>query len=369
MLNVFRSYKDKVQTQSFARVKRYWLSIAFVLGFVVDTITLNNVEQIFDNLVLLTHVLLSMTALFLMYAAAAGRVPEQWVVPLRKYAPLVAQYSFGGLLSGMLIFYGRSGAWTESWPFLIIILAVIAGNEIIKDRSARFLFNLTVLFVGLFAYLVLIIPVISGYMGPLVFLGSGLLALLVMYGYIRLLQRVIPNFIKLQMRMLVFMIGIVFAGYNFLYFANIIPPIPLSLKDVGIYHSVVKFDDGEYQLKYEEGAWWQFYKDSDTTFHPVAGGNIFCFASVFTPTRLHTDIYHTWEYYDEASKKWVEHSRLSYSISGGRDGGYRGYTLIKNFRDGVWRCSVETERGQVLGQEKFTVDSSEPPAPLVTKTE
>lgn len=351
------------------RHKRHWLTIAFLFGFVVDNITLNNVEQVFDNVVLLSYVVISMTSIFILYAGAAGRLPEQWTPYVRAYAPLVVQFAFGGLLSGMLIFYGRSGAWTESWPFLLIILGVIFGNELIKDRSGKFLFNITILFVGLFSYVVLIVPVLSGYMGPLVFILSGVLALAIMYGFIRLLGIVIPNFLSLQMRSLVFTVGTIFAVFNFLYFTNIIPPIPLSLKDVGIYHSVVRFEDGTYQLKYEKGRWWQFYKRSDTTFHAVPGDNVFCFASVFAPTRLATDIYHRWEYYNEETGGWEEHDRLSYAIAGGRDGGYRGYTLIQNYRDGTWRCSVETARGQVLGRETFVIDSTTDPAPLIIRTE
>lgn len=365
---MFARLKDRIPKESLARVRRHWLSIAFLLGFVIDNITLNNVEQLFDNLVLLAYVALSMASMFILYAALAGRLPEEWTFYIRAYAPLVLQYAFGGLLSGMLIFYGRSGAWTESWPFLFIIIGVIAGNELIKDRSSRFLFNVAILFIGLFSYVVLIIPVVSGYMGPLIFLGSGLVALMIMYGFVRLLKTVIPNFLAREMRSLVFMIGSIYVVFNFLYFTNIIPPIPLSLKDVGIYHSVVKFGSGEYQLKYEDGPWWQPWKRSDSTFHPT-DGNIFCFASVFAPTRLSTDIYHRWEYYDEETGDWTEHARLSYPISGGRDGGYRGYTLIENFQNGTWRCSVETGRGQVLGRETFHVDTTEPAAPLMMRTE
>ena len=369
MWNPLQTYKDKMPKETFARVRRHWLSLAFVFGFIVDNITLNSVEQLFDNLVLLTYLILSMGSILALYTAAAGKFPEEWNAFVRLYAPFVIQYAFGGLLSGMLIFYGRSGAWTESWPGLVIILAVIAGNELIKDRSSRFLFNTTIFFVGLFSYVVLIVPVVTGHMGAWIFLGSGFLALLVMYVFIRLLRLVIPNFLALQMKTLVFTIGTIYAVFNFLYFANIIPPIPLSLKDVGIYHRVIRFETGQYQLQYEEGKWWQFFKDSDATFHPDENGQIFCFASVFTPTRLNTDIYHSWEYYDEEAKKWVEHARLSYPILGGRNGGYRGYTLIESYRDGKWRCSVETERGQVLGRETFTVDSTQKPSELVTREE
>lgn len=351
------------------RVKRHWLTIAFFLGFVVDNLTLNRVDQLFDNLILASYVLLGFLSLYFLYASAAEKFSENINGFFRKYAPVVVQYSFGGLLSGMLIFYGRSGAWIESWPFLMVFLVVIYFNETLKDRTGRLIYNLAILFIGLFSYIVLVIPVLTGLMGPWVFVGSGVLALIVMHRFILILTHVIPRFLHLHMRAVVFTIGSIFAGFNFLYFANIIPPIPLSLIDAGVYHSVVRFDTGEYQLKYEAGRWWEPFKDSDDTFHPQAGDDVYCFARVFAPTRISTDIYHTWEYYDPDTGEWVEHVRLNYAIAGGRGSGYRGYTLIQNYTDGKWRCSVETERGQVLGRESFTIDSQGKPGELVTRTE
>ena len=361
--------KNIVSQKSIVRVRRYWLSLAFFFGFLLDNITLNRVDQLFDNFVLFSYVILAMGSILYLYAGAAGKLPKNWIPHANKYAPLLLQFSFGGLLSGMLIFYGRSGSWTESWPFLLMILAVIYGNETIRDRSSRLVFNLAIFFVGLFSYTVLVIPVFTGYMGAWIFVGSGVLSLFIMRGFVYVLSKIIPNFINLKKKVIIFTIGTIFIGFNFLYFTNIIPPIPLSIKDIGIYHSVVRFENGDYQLKYEDGSWWQFFRDSDDTFHPSTSNSIFCFAQVFAPTRLSTDIFHNWEYYDDTEEHWISHTRLSYPIAGGRDNGFRGYTLIENFRDGKWRCSVETGRGQVLGRETFTIDATTPANELVTRTE
>ncbi len=359
----------KVPQQTVARVRRHWMTLAFFFGFVLDNLTLNRVDQVFDNLVLFSYVILAMVSLTLLYAGVADKVPYRWSHKVRYYAPLGVQFSFGGLLSGMLIFYGRSGAWAASWPFLLVILLAIYGNETIKDRAARLIYNLAILFIGLFSYVVLVIPVLTGYMGAVVFVLSGLLAALIMYAFVRLLMKIIPKYMALHMRSITFTLGVIFVSFNTLYFTNIIPPIPLSLKDVGIYHSVVRFENGDYQLKYEKGSWWQFLKDSDTKYHAVAGDNIFCFAKVFAPTKLETDIYHSWEYRDENTGEWIETAHLPYQIAGGRGDGFRGYTLIQNFRAGDWRCSVETKRGQVLGREYFEVVTDEAPNELVTRIE
>ena len=354
---------------NFYKHKEHFLTLAFICGFIVDNFTLNRVDQLFDNALLLSYVVLAMTSLVFLYAASAGKFPERINQKIRDFSPLVVQYSFGGLFSGMLIFYGRSGSWMVNWPFLLIILLVIFGNETVRDRVQRLLYNIATLFVGLFSYTVLIVPVLLGKMNAFVFVGSGALALVVMLVYIRVLTLIIPRFIELHNRALLFVVGLIFAGFNFLYFANLIPPIPLSLKEIGIFHSIVKFENNVYQLSYEKGAWWQFYKNSDTVFHPTAGSNIFCFAKVFAPTKINTDIYHRWEYYDETEKTWKEHVRLSYPIVGGGDGGYRGYSYIQNYRDGKWRCSVETHRGQVLGREVFEVDSTRQAGQIETRRE
>lgn len=350
-------------------MKRHWLTFAFLLGFVVDNLTLNRVDQLFDNFILASYVVLAMSSLLLLYAAVAQKFENGFGEFCRNYCPLLVQFSFGGLLSGILIFYGRSGSWDESWPYLLVILIAIYGNETIRDRTSRLIYNLAILFVGLLSYFVLVIPVLTGRMGEFVFIVSGVVAVLVMYAFVLTLRLIIPRFVGMHSKPIIFTLGAIYVGLNFLYFTNIIPPIPLSLKEVGIYHSVVKFETGDYQLKYEAGAWWQPFKDSDDIYHAKPGDNIFCFAQVFAPTRLATDIYHRWEYYDEDKRDWVEHLRTSYSIAGGRGDGYRGYSLIQNYREGLWRCSVETARGQVLGRERFEITTNGTPGELQTRIE
>ena len=349
-------------------VRRHWLTIAFLLGFITDFLLLNRVDDVLDNIILFFYVLLAFTSLALLYLGVADRAGERLSYVFRTYAPLLIQYSFGGLLSGMFIFYGRSADWLVSWPILLLFVLVMILNEMVRKRATRLLYYLSTLYIGLFAYLVLVVPVFIGKMGSVVFVSSGVLSLIIIALYIKLLGKIIPRFIKLQFRLLLFSILSIFFAYNILYFTNIIPPIPLSLIDVGIYHSVVRFDSGEYQLQYEPSPWWQFYREEGSVFHPRPNGSVYCFSSVFAPTSIQTDIQHSWEY-KNADGVWQEQARISYSIHAVGSRGFRAYTLISRYHDGRWRCSVETTRGQVLGREYFTIDSSEPPSSITTKVE
>jgi hypothetical protein len=109
-----------------------------------------------------------------------------------------------------------------------------------------------------------------------------------------------------------------------------------------------------YRVKIEEQPWYRKFPFVRPVLHPQAG-SVACFARVYAPTKLETDIYHRWEYKD-TNGDWQEHFRLGYGIAGSNEGGYRGYTRMQSFFSGVWRCSVETKRGQVLGREVFTID-------------
>jgi len=348
--------------------KRHWLTIAFLLGFLTDLILLNRVDDTLDNLILFMYAALASISLVLFYVAVAEKAPPRVVAFLSSFMPMLMQYSFGGLLSGMLIFYGRSGDFLVSAPFLALIIVVMIANELVKKRSDRLLYNLVVYFIGIFSYLVLVIPVLIGEMGNLIFVGSGLLALLVVFLLLKVLSRIIPHFIALEKRMIVFVIGSLYVLFNAFYFFNIIPPIPLSLTELSIYQQVERTSFGGYRIEKEEISWWSHFGVLPTIFHPIPGEGAYCFARVYAPTSLKTDIVQRWEYKD-VNGDWQTHYTQAYPITGENKSGYRGFTNVKNIRDGLWRCSVETVRGQVLGRETFMVDFSERPQSLVTVTE
>lgn len=355
-------------TKLFIFIKHHWLTVAFLLGFVTDYILLNRVDDKVDNFVLLFYVVLATASLLLFYVGVSEKVPPRIVNFLSKYMPMLMQYSFGGLLSGMLIFYGRSGDLLVSAPYLVLIVSVMFANELVKKRSDRLLYNIIVYFIGLFSYLVLVLPVLTGEMGGVIFIGSGLLSLLIMFLLVKTLSLIIPNFLILERRNIVFSVGCLYALFNSFYFFNIIPPIPLSLTELSIYQQVERTSAGGYRIIKEEKTLLQKMLFLTTVFHPYVGQGAYCFARVYAPTSLKTTIVHRWEYKDN-NGDWQDHFTFSYSISGENKNGYRGFTKIENIHDGEWRCGVETERGQVLGRKVFTIDTKTAPSNLVTVVE
>jgi hypothetical protein len=334
--------------------RKHWLTMSFVLGFVTDTIMLNQVDSLGDNLILLTYVVLANISLVLFYSGISERFGAKASRFLVKYMPGVMQYSFGGILSGMLIFYGRSGDWVTSAPFLLLILSVIFSNELVNKRSDRLVYHVSLYFIGVFSYIVLVLPIIFGVMGDLMFLASGVVALLVVTILIQLLYRIVPNFMRVNTRRIILMVGSIYTALNILYFTGVIPPIPLSLTELQVVHSVTKVDNA-YRLITEEQPWWRELPFTKAVLHPAAP-SISCFARVYAPAKLHTEIYHRWQYID-TNGNWAERARIKYSIAGTNKGGFRGWTTVEGIGNGTWRCSVETARGQVLGRTTVNVFS------------
>ncbi len=346
----------------FERVKNFGIryerrigAAAFALGFLFDTLTLQRIDRLYDNIVLAGYLLLALASIVFLNAHAARRGSGAPASRVRGIAQFLLPLSLGGLFSGFLVFYSRSGSILTSAPFLISLSVLFIGNELFKKHYERFVFQMCVFFVALFSYCALIVPVVLRRMGDAVFLLSGALALFVFFVILRIVRRVAREEVEANKRILwplIVMIGIFF---NFLYFNNMIPPIPLSLKEIGVYHSIERTRGGEYRLSYEVPRWYEFGRATSETFHLVLGGSASALSSVYAPAELTTDIVHRWEYYDTAKRGWTTVNIVRFPISGGRLEGFRGYSQKERIAPGVWRVSVETERGQVIGRFAFDV--------------
>lgn len=141
---------------------------------------------------------------------------------------------------------------------------------------------------------------------------------------------------------------------NFLYFTNLIPPIPLSLKDGGIYHSLIKDVDGNYDVSYEDYGW-KGYFQMYPNFSEVAGAPVYAYSAVFSPTNLNITIIHQWQYYDDAQGKWITDFTINLPVVGGRGGGFRTYSEDSNPTPGHWRVNIMTTQGQIIGRLRFNI--------------
>lgn len=279
---------------------------------------------------------------------------ETWKHPflqrLRLLAPLLIQLALGSLLSMSLLFYWFSGSFSVSWPVFVGLIALIAFNERFRHAYMRPVVQMSIFSFVLFSYFTVLFPHVFNSLDASTFLFGGGVSLLISLLLIFSLAQTTP---RLRERVL-HMSASVFAVFllmNGLYFLNLIPPIPLSLQEAGMYHGIQRVGSG-YAFIGESPSFWDSVLGRQTL-HQDATGRVYAFTAIYSPTDLDTVIYHDWQYYDEAQRQWVTTDRLSFPIVGGRSGGYRGYTFKNHLTSGGWRVSVETSRGQVLGRLRF----------------
>jgi hypothetical protein len=343
--------------QFYSRYEPYLSPLAVMIGFVWDNLTLQRIDLLVENIVIVSYLTIALCCIIFLNAYDAGRLRGRYFDKMVVGVPFLLQIVFGGLFSAFLIFYTRSATIVASWPFLVMIFGLLVGNEVFRKRYQRFVFNISIYFIALFSYCVFAVPIILHSIGRDIFILSGVVSLFLITLVIYLVYIIIPGRVKYSRNLLVGSIGGIFLAFNAMYFLNLIPPIPLALKESGVYHQVIR-ENGDYRVAYEPAPWYRFWAEWDDTFHWQEGEPVYNFTAVFAPTDFSVNIKHRWSYYNEQQEEWVVKDILSYSMIGGREGGYRGYSLKYAVQPGSWRVDTITETGQILGRNEFKIVSS-----------
>ena len=328
--------------------------LLFFGGVTWDALTLQRIDALMDNLILGIYLLLLGGFIVLSTLARNDRPLPQPLLKLNTWAPGIIQFLSGGLFSAYVIYYTRSASFSTASLFLLVLVGLLVANEIIWDRLWSSYLLLGVYFLAVFCYFTFFLPTVLGTMGLGVFLTSGVLSAGLVIGLILYLDR---HGVFGGTASFLGAVGIVVAllGTMVLFYVNHwIPPVPLALRDGGVYHDVER-SNGSFALTYEQPPWYQPWKNDDDPFHYAAGDTVHCFAAVFAPTDLQTRIYQHWQYYDERDQVWIDTDRIGYRVVGGRQNGYRGVTFKRHVHPGQWRVSVETADGRPIGRIRFDV--------------
>ena len=244
---------------------------------------------------------------------------------------------------------------SSSWLFILLLFSLLVGNEFFKERYERLTFQVSIYFVAVFSFSIFFVPVLLKSMGASIFLLSGVVSLFFISLFSFVLFEVVPTRYKESQTNLRIAVLTIFTLINILYFTNLIPPIPLAMKDSGVFYSVEKLGDhylvvGE---KKEGNRLLSFF--TPEIIRLKTGAPLYLFSSVFAPTDLNTKIVHDWQFFDDATGEWVSAARIIFSIKGGRGEGYRGFSKKENLFPGAWRVDVKTERGQIIGRVRFDI--------------
>ncbi len=362
-----RRYLPKNVEEILHWYERYISPASLIAGFLADNLFfLRRVDLLVGNILLLSYLLIAAGGIVLINAIQAGRIRGKVALKVAPFIPVVVQFCFGGLFSGFVSLYSRSASVAVSWIFVAALAALLLGNERFTRLYARLPFQIGLYFLALISFLEFFIPVILRRIGPWIFILSGVVSLTIIAGFMYAMKKLVPQMWRESGRRAVVSVGVIFIIFNALYFTNMIPPLPLSLKDAGVYHSVVPQKDGSYVLRGEPLAWYEQYLNYAPTFHRTKGETVYVWSAVFAPSGLSTEVLHEWQLYDPVQKQWETTNTVSFAIFGGRDGGYRGYSKKINPAEGKWRVNVITQYGHLLGRISLQVVAVPVPVSLET---
>jgi len=348
-----RSYIER--TKIFLQKHERRISVfALLAGFVVDSLTLTQIDRLYDNMVIISYLVIVGVGIFVVNLYNNGKVVGRIFSLIDSFFPIFISFAFGGLFSAFTVFYSRSTTFSGSWPFLLLLIGLLIGNEFLKKHYRIFTLQITLLFFVVYSYFIFIVPILLQKIGTIIFITSGILALFAIAYYRKIIKKFIPDLHEKTKWSVTFSIALVFIAVNILYIFNFIPPIPLSLKHIGVYHGVVRTNSGNYIVRSEPTTWFRRFFFTDV-YNKTPGERAFVMSSVYAPVDLKVDIVHEWQKYNEEKSQWEKVFVVDFPVKGGRLEGYRGYSFSENPAVGLWRVNVKTTKGQIIGRQKFNI--------------
>lgn len=365
--------KNTIVQQKIDRINSIWTqyekyipAAAFIGGFLFDIVTLDRIDSLFGMIQQGLYLILSALILVQMFVEQAFEksLSEKWKI-YTEWRLTILHFIFGSLLSSYTLFYFLSASSMTSFLFILIIAALLVANELPRFQGLGLGIKFALFFLCIYSYSAYLVPTLFGKIGALVFFVSLSVGSIPLYGIYHFCQKLKMDPLKIRTQMLRPSIAVLMV-FALSYLLKIIPPVPLSLQYVGIYHSIEKNDSGQF-LAYHERPWWRFWQNGDQSFVAQPGDKIVAFFRLFSPSGFKENVKVVWSLH-LPKHGWQVQDKIPIEISGGRDKGFRGYASKANFTSGKWRVALETNDGREIGRLGFEV-STAPTSPREWNTD
>ena len=270
-------------------------------------------------------------------------LPPRWKFYF-EWRSAVLHFFLGSLLSSYTLFFFKSSSILVSFAFLAVLVALLVANELPRFQRLGAPFKFALLALCYLAFFAYVTPIVLGSIGLFGFLLSvaiGAVPLLALGLYLRARREVLVP------------LGTVVLGFLVFYFFRLIPPVPLSIPFMGVYHGVERTAEG-YTLLHERPAW-RFWHHGDQWFRAQGGDRLFVYFRIFSPGRFADQVQMRWFWKDE-KRGWALQDTIPIKIVGGREEGFRGYAFKTNYAFGEWKVQIETNDGREIGRIYFDVE-------------
>lgn len=326
----------------FARYRRFVPAAAFVGGFLWDSLTLGRVVTSTDLWMLALYYLGAWTGVLLLL--------KDWSATWRSRLAAGVQFCFGGLFSALVVFYFKSSG---SWSGLLVVsglVSLLVVNEFLHSRYVRLEISWSLLCLVGIMYLNFLLPHWVHGIGVFWFLLSTLIGFALVLVLWKLSRRSVlyllpPIGVTLAM----------VAGY----FAGVIPPVPLVVKQHLLCKQLEK--NGKDWLCMEPAPSLRVRLGiSPPILYHAPGEKIHYLSSVFAPSRVQAELEHRWFHWDER-EGWLALDSMAFQMVGGRTEGWRLNSYKMSLQPGRWRVETALRGGAVVGRSEFVIpDEPEP---------
>ena len=278
--------------------------------------------------------------------------PTNFSKKIWPYQNFAIHFCLGTLLNVYSIFYIKSASIFSSAVFLFLMFFMIFMNELpFVKKSKKINLKVGLYSICLFSFFSIVFPLLLGFIGLVPFCFSVMSTLLILLIQLRSLRNKVfePGVLFHAIFAPIVIVVIIFTSFFFL---GLIPPVPLSAKEQGVYHYLIK-RDAHYYLYAEmnENSFWNFGK---STFHTEPGDKIYFYSQIFSPARISDKMIVHWFKKNNVGD-WESMDKVPVAIKGGREEGFRAFTFKSNFDSGEWKILVETSSGVEISRLYFNV--------------
>jgi len=281
-----------------------------------------------------------------------------------RYRMALLGFCLGTLLNLYTLFFFKSSSLLVSFFFMLVIVALLLANEFGPFQRLGLPFKSALLGLCLLSFSAAVVPMIFGQVSTRVFLVSmavGCLPMLALAAGIR--RRSPERFPAVRQQMLV-PFGLMLVVFLGAYLLRVIPPVPLSIPFIGVYHAVERTQDA-YRLSHERPIW-AFWRNGDQQFRAQPGDRVYVFFRVFSPGSFADEVNMRW--FHREQRGWALQDSIPIKILGGRAEGFRGYGFKSKYQPGAWKVHIETTDGREIGRVYFDVEAV-PASPRILKLE
>lgn len=343
-------------------------ALFFSLGFIFDLFTLGEIDDLSNIFTLGVYLLLATSVLIIEYLNLERPLPNNGIKAkivdmIFEYKNDIFHFLTGSLLSAFTLFYFKSGSVSNSFFFFLIMISLLLLNEVEMFQKRGLIMKSSVYMLCFISYLIYLVPIILGEASSIIFYSSIICAISISVLANSLLTKY-NNLKEQNIRQLLIPQISISLIFICLYFVKVLPPIPLSLKTIGIYHEVKK-SNGEYITK-DMRPWYQFWNQADEDFKARPGDKIYVFTKIFSPGNFSSKVYLHW--LKDGENGFTTSDKIALKVTGGRKEGFRGYAYKSNYTQGNWQVRVETGDGLEIGRINFSIESDSTKSKRLFKT-